>query len=120
TPLKNVCLTACRSPMGFVMTSWEEGAGGALRMGLHHGLVCLGCCWLLFVILFPLGLMNVAAMAVITVLIFAEKAVPWGRRAAQIGAAVLIACGLAVIAVPSLLPTFASGATIDDMGGMKM
>jgi predicted metal-binding membrane protein len=121
TPLKKVCLSACRSPMGFVMTSWEEGVGGAVRMGLHHGIACLGCCWLLFAILFPLGLMNVAAMAVITVLIFAEKAFPWGRRAAQVGAAVLIAYGLAVVAVPSLLPTFASGTAMpDDMGGMKM
>ena len=50
---------------------------GALRMGLVHGGWCLGCCWLLFVILFPLGMMNIAAMAAITVLIFAEKALPW-------------------------------------------
>ena len=93
TPLKNICLAACRSPMGFVATSWSEGVGGALSMGLRHGLACLGCCWLLFAILFPLGLMNVAAMAVITILIFAEKVFPWGRRAAQAGAAILIVYG---------------------------
>ncbi|HET7714820.1 MAG TPA: DUF2182 domain-containing protein, partial [Bauldia sp.] len=58
TPLKLSCLSHCRSPLSFVMHSWRPGTAGALRMGLEHGLYCLGCCWLLFVILFPLGMMN--------------------------------------------------------------
>ena len=73
TPLKDLCLSKCRTPISFIMTSWRDGAAGALRMGLLHGIYCLGCCWLLFVILFPLGIMNIAAMAVITLVIFAEK-----------------------------------------------
>ena len=76
-------------------------------MGVLHGVYCLGCCWLLFALLFPLGMMNIAAMASITVLIFAEKTVPWGRAAARIAAGVLVAYGLLVLAAPQLLPTFA-------------
>jgi len=55
TPLKGLCLSKCRTPINFIMTSWRDGAAGALRMGLLHGPYCAGCCWLLFVILFPLG-----------------------------------------------------------------
>ena len=91
------------------MTSWRDGMAGALRMGLVHGGWCLGCCWLLFVILFPLGMMNIAAMAAITALVFAEKTLPWGRRAAQAVAATLIIYGAVVIAIPRALPTFPPG-----------
>ena len=83
-------------------------------MGSLHGAYCLGCCWLLFVILFPLGIMNVAAMAVITVVIFAEKAMPWGRAVARATAAALVACGAVVLVAPQVLPTFVAS------GGMSM
>src|SRR5712692_7278707 len=73
SPLKYTCLSKCRSPLSFVMQHWRDGYGGAFRMGIEHGLYCLGCCWLLFVILFPLGIMNIAVMALLTVLIYAEK-----------------------------------------------
>jgi predicted metal-binding membrane protein len=106
TPVKNFCLLKCRTPIAFIMTSWRGGTAGALRMGWLHGLYCFGCCWLLFVILFPLGMMNVAAMAAITLLILAEKVSPWGKLIAYASAAVLIAYGGAVIAMPALLPTF--------------
>jgi predicted metal-binding membrane protein len=105
TPLKRSCLTKCRSPLNFVLKSWRDGHVGALRMGLDHGLYCLGCCWLLFVILFPLGTMNVAAMAVITLLIFAEKSLPVGKQIAHVAALVMVAYGLLVIFVPGALPT---------------
>jgi predicted metal-binding membrane protein len=108
TPLKNICLSKCRTPIAFVMTSWRSGTMGALRMGWLHGLYCFGCCWLLFVILFPLGMMNVAAMVAITVLILAEKVLPRGRAVAYAAAALLIAYGGAVIATPKLLPTFSA------------
>jgi predicted metal-binding membrane protein len=104
TPLKRVCLAKCRSPIAFVMTSWKDGRGGAVRMGLSHGLFCLGCCWLLFVILFPLGMMNIAALAAITLLIFAEKSLPFGDKIAWVAAAGLVAYGLAVIIHPDFLP----------------
>ncbi len=87
TPFKDLCLSKCRTPISFIMTSWRDGVAGALRMGLLHGAYCLGCCWLLFVILFPLGIMNIAAMAVITLVVFAEKTLPWGRPVARATAA---------------------------------
>jgi predicted metal-binding membrane protein len=105
SPLKRRCLSKCRTPMDFILGSWREGKIGAFRMGLEHGAYCLGCCWMLFVILFPLGTMNVAAMALITLLIFAEKSLPLGRQAAVLAAVALIAYGAVVLFVPDALPT---------------
>ena len=106
TPLKDLCLSKCRTPIAFIMTSWRDGAAGALRMGLLHGLYCLGCCWLLFVILFPLGIMNIGAMAAVTLIIFAEKTLPWPRLAPYAAAVALVLYGALVITSPQLLPTF--------------
>ena len=114
TPFKDRCLSKCRTPISFIMTSWHDGVAGALRMGLVHGFYCLGCCWLLFVILFPLGIMNIAAMAVITLVVFAEKTAPWGRSVARTTAAALVAYGAMVLVVPRVLPTFVAS------GGMPM
>ncbi len=105
SPLKHVCLAKCRTPLQFILGSWRDGRGGAFHMGLAHGLYCLGCCWLLFVILFPLGVMNVAVMAAITALIFAEKSLPAGRRIGQAAAVALIAYGVVVLFLPAALPT---------------
>jgi predicted metal-binding membrane protein len=105
TPFKAICLSKCRSPMAFIMTSWRDGYGGAFRMGIEHGLYCAGCCWLLFVILFPLGMLNVAALALITALIFAEKSLPFGRQLSWVAGAVLVAYGALVVALPRVLPT---------------
>ena len=85
------------------MSSWRDGHARAFRMGLKHGAYCLGCCWLLFVILFPLGMTNVAAMALITLLIFAEKSLPFGRSVGRGAAAVLVAYGLLIVLVPEAL-----------------
>ncbi len=105
SPLKDVCLSKCRTPMQFVLTSWRDGYGGAWRMGIEHGVYCLGCCWMLFVILFPLGIMNVAAMALITLLIFAEKSSPLSRAAVIVAAVGLVAYGAFILIVPDALPT---------------
>lgn len=105
SPLKRICLSKCRTPMSFILNSWRDGRAGAVRMGLQHGLYCMGCCWMLFVILFPLGMMNVAAMALIALLIFAEKSLPIGRLAATAAAVVLVGLGALVVFVPSALPT---------------
>lgn len=104
TPLKSACLAKCRTPLQFVLGSWRDGYGGALRMGLAHGLVCLGCCWLLFVILFPLGIMNIVAMALLTALIFAEKALPHGRATSWVAGGALVLYGALVVLDPALLP----------------
>ncbi len=97
SPLKHSCLSKCRTPMNFILSSWREGYWGSFLMGLEHGLYCLGCCWFLFIILFPLGVMNVAAMAVITFLIFAEKSLALGQQITNIAAIVLIVYGLLVL-----------------------
>src|SRR4029453_5160556 len=76
SPLKNVFLSKCRSPISFILNSWRDGYAGSFRMGLEHGVYCLGCCWLLFAILFPLGMMNITVLALIMLLIFSEKAPP--------------------------------------------
>lgn len=96
TPLKRACLTKCRTPLQFIMTSWRDGYAGAFRMGTLHGLYCLGCCWLLFAILFPLGVMNVAVMALLTALIFAEKSLTWGIMLSRVSAIILLGYGLLV------------------------
>ena len=109
SPLKKACLAKCRTPLQFILTSWREGYSGAFRMGLLHGTYCLGCCWLLFVILFPLGVMNVAAMGLVTLLVFAEKSLPhgeWTGRAVGVG---LVVFGLVVVFVPGVLPTSIGG-----------
>jgi predicted metal-binding membrane protein len=122
TPLKDLCLSKCRTPISFIMTSWRDGTAGALRMGLLHGAYCLGCCWLLFVILFPLGIMNVGAMAAVTLIIFAEKTLPWPRIAPYAAAFALVLYGALVIASPQLLPTFQEdgGAAMPAEMQMKM
>jgi predicted metal-binding membrane protein len=98
--LKARCLSKCRSPLSFLIQTWRPGAAGAARMGLHHGVYCLGCCWLLFLVLVPIGVMNLAAMLVVTLLVFAEKVMPWGRIASRVGALVLILYGISVTIRP--------------------
>jgi len=87
-----------------VVTSWREGYGGAFRMGFEHRLYCAGC-WLLTVMLFPLGMVNVAALAAVTALVFAEKGLPVGRDVGRIAAAVLVVYGVVVLLLPAALPT---------------
>jgi predicted metal-binding membrane protein len=105
SPLKEICLSKCRTPMSFLMTSWRDGKVGAIQMGLRHGGYCLGCCWLLFVILLPIGIMNVAAMVVIALLVFGEKCLPAGNRLAHVAALLLVVYGLVVTLFPDALPT---------------
>ncbi|KRB20691.1 MULTISPECIES: DUF2182 domain-containing protein [Mesorhizobium] len=106
SPLKDLCLAKCRTPIGFILTAWRDGHWGAVRMGLEHGLFCLGCCWLLFLALFPLGIMNVAAMAVVTLLVLAEKTLPSGEGIAKLSGVALLLYGAAVLVFPQALPTF--------------
>ena len=104
SPLKDICLSKCRTPLQFILSSWRDGYSGAFRMGLEHGAYCLGCCWLLFVILFPLGIMNLAVMAFLTALIFAEKALPIGRQISMLAGVGLIVYGVLVMFLPAALP----------------
>ena len=105
SPLKHACLASCRTPVQWVLGSWRDGYRGAFRMGLEHGASCLGCCWLLFVILFPLGVMNVVAMALLTALIYAERSLGTGPAISRAAAVALAAYGIVVLVVPRVLPT---------------
>jgi predicted metal-binding membrane protein len=96
TPLKRVCLDHCRSPLGFVMGHWRDGRFGAMRMGLRHGGYCLGCCWALFAVLVATGVMSIAWMILLTLVVFAEKVFPLGRRLSPVIGAAFILIGLAV------------------------
>src|SRR4051812_42812272 len=89
TPLKDVCLGKCRSPLGLLLGSWRDGRGGAFRMGARNGAWCVGCCWALMASLFALGVMSVVWMAFVAGLIALEKTLPW-RRAATYGTAVVL------------------------------
>ena len=91
TPLKRVCLNACRSPLAFLMHSWHAGMAGAFRMGVDHGLHCVGCCWALMLLLFVGGVMNLTAIVALTAFVALEKLVPAGAAAARVSGALLLA-----------------------------
>lgn len=103
TPLKDVCLGKCRSPLGFLLGSWRDGWSGAVRMGAKNGAWCVGCCWALMASLFALGVMSVFWMAVVAGLIAIEKTIPW-RATSWVTAAVLLALGVLLLASPGALP----------------
>lgn len=94
TPYKDACLTHCRSPMDFLANRWRDGAGGALRMGLEHGAYCVGCCWVLMVILFAVGVMDLLWVAAVTFFVLLEKAAPFGAGVGRVAGVALIAAGV--------------------------
>ena len=104
TPLKDVCLAKCRSPLGFLLGSWREGWSGAFQMGAKNGAWCAGCCWALMASLFALGVMSIFWMAVVAGLIAVEKTVPWRRVATYGVAAVLLALGALLLTAPGATP----------------
>jgi predicted metal-binding membrane protein len=110
TPLKDVCLRKCRSPMMFLLTAWRSGRVGALRMGIEHGGWCVGCCWALMAALFALGVMSVGWMVFVAALIAAEKLLPWKLVANRGIALLLVVLGLAVAIAPEDVP----GLTLPD------
>jgi predicted metal-binding membrane protein len=116
TPLKDVCLGKCRSPLGFLLGSWRGGRLGALRMGASHGAWCVGCCWALMASLFALGVMSIAWMTFVAALIAAEKTLPWRRVAVWGTAAMLLVLGVLVLVAPDAVP----GLTIPGSGPAPM
>jgi len=115
TPLKDVCLGKCRSPLGFLLGSWKDGLSGALRMGARHGGWCVGCCWALMASLFALGLMSLVWMAFVAGLIAFEKLIP-SRRVATYGTAgLLVVLGVLMLVAPDVIP----GLTVPDGGSMS-
>jgi predicted metal-binding membrane protein len=118
TPLKNVCLGKCRSPLGFLLGSWRDGWRGALRMGAQNGAWCVGCCWALMASLFALGVMSIAWMAFVAGLIAVEKTVSWRRVATYGTAFLLVTLGVLLLAAPHAIPALTVPGT-DQMGGMN-
>jgi predicted metal-binding membrane protein len=97
TPFKKACLTNCQSPIGFFITNWREGPRGALRMGLKHGALCIGCCWMIMALLFVAGVMNLIWIAALSVFVLIEKAVPRGELFAKVAGVGMIAGGLLLV-----------------------
>src|SRR5262245_29081654 len=104
TPLKDVCLSKCHSPLGFLLGSWRDGRSGALQMGVKNGAWCVGCCWALMASLFALGVMSVTWMALVAALIALEKTLPWRRVGVISVAAVLLGLGLMMLVHPTAIP----------------
>jgi predicted metal-binding membrane protein len=104
TPLKDVCLAKCRSPLGFLLGAWRDGRVGGLQMGARHGAWCVGCCWALMASLFALGLMSLVWMAFVAALIALEKTLPWRRVATYGTAGILLVLGVLLLAAPDVVP----------------
>jgi predicted metal-binding membrane protein len=120
TPLKDVCLGKCRSPLGFLLGSWRDGRRGALRMGAKNGAWCVGCCWALMASLFALGVMSVVWMAFVAGVIAVEKTLPWRRVATYGTAALLLVLGLLLFFAPDAIPvlTVPGAGQMDTMPSM--
>lgn len=102
TRTKEVCLTHCQSPMGFVLHHWRSGRFGAMRMGLRHSMYCIGCCWLFMIVLFVAGSMSLVWMGALSLSIFVEKVGGHPAVAPRVIGVLLVVIGL-VVAVPGLL-----------------
>jgi predicted metal-binding membrane protein len=99
-PLKQACLAGCRAPLAFMQRhgGFQTSATGSLRLGLLHGMYCVGCCWALMTVLFVVGVMNLLWIAALMILVLLEKVIPSGHRLAQLTGCVAIAAGLWMIA----------------------
>ena len=98
TPLKHACLRHCRSPLAFLAEHWQPGMPGALRLGLRHGLYCVGCCWALMLLLFVGGVMNLLWIGAITVFVLLEKLAPYGAQGGRFSGLALMLVGASVLA----------------------
>lgn len=96
TPVKAACLDHCRSPVHYLSSHWRPGRSGAWRMGIEHGIYCVGCCWLLMGLLFVGGTMNLVWIAGLSILVLIEKLLPGGVWFGRVTGVVLMATGLAV------------------------
>jgi predicted metal-binding membrane protein len=97
TPFKQACLRHCRSPLGFLAEHWQPGMPGALRLGLHHGCHCVGCCWALMLLLFVGGVMSLLWIGAITAFVLIEKLAPYGAQGGRLSGLALVAAGVLVV-----------------------
>lgn len=96
TPLKHACLSKCRAPVAFLQAAggFRRDPVGAFAMGVRHGAYCVGCCWPLMLLLFVGGVMNILWIALIAILVLAEKVFPGGDKIGRIAGALLVAAGV--------------------------
>lgn len=98
SPLKRACLAQCRSPANFLMAHWRAGLGGSFRLGVRHGVYCIGCCWLLMALLFVVGIMNLFWIAVLSAVVLAEKSLPHGEQVGRaLGIGLIIWAGVTLL-----------------------
>jgi predicted metal-binding membrane protein len=109
SPLKQVCLRHCRSPLGFLFGHWREGWQGGLAIGRAHALYCLGCCWMLMVVLVVAGAMGVLWVLLIAAVVAAEKLLPRGEWIARTTGVALMLLGIAVLVRPGLATVLRAG-----------
>jgi len=102
TPLKSTCLRACRTPADFLLTHWHRGLSGQLRLGVEHGLFCLGCCWALMALFVGVGAMSLVWAVGIAVVVLIEKVRPEGVAFGRIAGGLLITAAVIVFAFPEL------------------
>ncbi len=96
-PIKQTCLKQCRNPVAFISRHWQQGHSGALNMGMHHGMFCLGCCWMLMLLLFFGGIMNLVWIAGLAIIVLVEKLLPFGEKFSQLIGMLLCISGFWVI-----------------------
>ncbi len=94
TPFKRTCLESCRSPAAFIARHWKRGVAGGFRLGLVHGINCLGCCWALMLLLFVGGVMNLWWIGALTVFVLLEKVAPLGAQGGRLSGWLIMALGL--------------------------
>jgi predicted metal-binding membrane protein len=120
TPLKDMCLGKCRSPLGFLLGAWRGGRRGALEMGTKHGAWCVGCCWALMAALFALGVMSIVWMGFVAAVIAAEKTLPRVRAVTGGVAALLLLLGVLLAVAPDAVPGLTvpgdAASTMEPMG----
>ena len=97
TPIKEVCLRHCQTPLAFIATHWRSGIGGAFQMGFRHGFFCVGCCWVLMALLFVGGVMNLLWVAAIAIFVLIEKAAPFGLAVGRLAGVCMVLAGLAFV-----------------------
>jgi predicted metal-binding membrane protein len=97
TPLKRACLRHCQTPLAFLLNHWRDGTGGAFLMGATHGRYCLGCCWVLMLLMFAGGVTSIGAMALLAAFILLERLLPAGLWASAVPGALMIAAGVVML-----------------------
>ncbi|MYG80607.1 MAG: DUF2182 domain-containing protein [Gemmatimonadetes bacterium] len=97
TALKEACLSHCRSPAGFLLTRWRPGAGAAARLGIEHGLYCVGCCWALMALALAVGMINLVWMGLLMAVMVSEAVLPFGARLTRPVGVALLALAAAIL-----------------------